>query len=167
MHIYRFISSHTVEEALLRKANQKRSLDDLVIQKGDFDWQTILKDDDERDGGALTRALGEFEDVEDARAAREAEKEEVELVGRDEVDFEDEGRLEKRASIVEEEGQQGDNTEPEYERGTDLVGGGVDHAGVGDREVGDEEDEEEGGTTVEYMFSFIRYDMDHFNTWSV
>ena len=31
VHIYRFISRHTVEEALLRKANQKRSLDDLVI----------------------------------------------------------------------------------------------------------------------------------------
>jgi hypothetical protein len=42
VHIYQFISQHTVEEAMLRKANQKRSLDDLVIQKGEFDWRSLL-----------------------------------------------------------------------------------------------------------------------------
>ena len=39
MHIYRFISETTIEEQLLRKANQKRALDDIVIQKGGFDWR--------------------------------------------------------------------------------------------------------------------------------
>src|ERR1700733_13028452 len=61
VHIYRFVSQHTVEEAMLRKANQKRSLDDIVIQKGEFDWRTLFNDE-----GALSKALGEFEDTEDA-----------------------------------------------------------------------------------------------------
>ncbi len=82
VHIFRFISKHTVEEALLRKANQKRSLDDLVIQKGEFDWRSLFRDE-----GALTKALGEFEDTEDAHAAAVAAREEVALVGADEADF--------------------------------------------------------------------------------
>ncbi|KAG8903550.1 swr1 complex component, partial [Tulasnella sp. 403] len=74
VHIYRFISSHTVEEAMLRKANQKRSLDDMVIQKGEFDWRKMLAD--ELDGGSggrkLEEALAVVEDKEDAEAARVA-----------------------------------------------------------------------------------------------
>ena len=80
VHIYRFISQHTVEEALLRKANQKRSLDDIVIQKGEFDWRTLFTEGGMTEG-ALTRALGEFEDAEDAQAARVAAQEEMELEG--------------------------------------------------------------------------------------
>ncbi|ODN80583.1 hypothetical protein L202_02775 [Cryptococcus amylolentus CBS 6039] len=40
VHIYRFVSSHTVEENMLRKAEQKRLLDKMVIQEGGFnnDW---------------------------------------------------------------------------------------------------------------------------------
>ncbi|WRT66592.1 uncharacterized protein IL334_003551 [Kwoniella shivajii] len=40
VHIYRFVSSHTVEENMLRKAEQKRLLDKMVIQQGSFnnDW---------------------------------------------------------------------------------------------------------------------------------
>ncbi|WWC89087.1 uncharacterized protein L201_004005 [Kwoniella dendrophila CBS 6074] len=40
VHIYRFVSSHTVEENMLKKANQKRLLDKMVIQQGEFnnDW---------------------------------------------------------------------------------------------------------------------------------
>ncbi|THH27831.1 hypothetical protein EUX98_g6363 [Antrodiella citrinella] len=147
VHIYRFISEHTVEEALLRKANQKRSLDDLVIQKGEFDWRTLLRDDHET---ALTRALGEFEDVEDARAAVEAAKEEVEIVGADEVDL--------TGDAVGDEGD--DEQQPILE-----ASAAPDVDGPADEE--DEEGEEDGGTTVEYMLAFIRYDMDYFNTWSV
>ncbi|OSX61706.1 hypothetical protein POSPLADRAFT_1046989 [Postia placenta MAD-698-R-SB12] len=75
VHIYRFISEHTVEEALLRKANQKRSLDNIVIQQGEFDWRSLFSDET-----ALTKALGEFEDSEDAHAAAVAASEEVALV---------------------------------------------------------------------------------------
>jgi helicase SWR1 len=39
------ISQYTVEEAMLRKANQKRSPDDLVIQKGEFDWRSLFGDE--------------------------------------------------------------------------------------------------------------------------
>ncbi|KAF8911616.1 P-loop containing nucleoside triphosphate hydrolase protein [Gymnopilus junonius] len=63
VHIYRFVSQYTVEEAMLRKANQKRSLDDIVIQRGDF------------------------EDAEDRHAADVAAREEFSLVGADEADF--------------------------------------------------------------------------------
>ncbi|WVQ99637.1 hypothetical protein IAU59_006776 [Kwoniella sp. CBS 9459] len=40
VHIYRFVSSHTVEENMLKKAEQKRLLDRMVIQEGGFnnDW---------------------------------------------------------------------------------------------------------------------------------
>jgi superfamily II DNA or RNA helicase len=36
VHIYRLITRHTIEENILKKANQKRELDDLVIQGGQF-----------------------------------------------------------------------------------------------------------------------------------
>jgi hypothetical protein len=36
VHIYRLITRHTIEENILKKANQKRELDDLVIQGGCF-----------------------------------------------------------------------------------------------------------------------------------
>ncbi|ORX35665.1 SNF2 family N-terminal domain-domain-containing protein [Kockovaella imperatae] len=50
VHIYRFVSSHTVEENMLKKANQKRLLDRVVIQEGEFttdffgkmDWRDVL-----------------------------------------------------------------------------------------------------------------------------
>ena len=50
VHIYRFVSNHTVEENMLKKANQKRLLDRVVIQEGDFtteffgkvDWRDML-----------------------------------------------------------------------------------------------------------------------------
>lgn len=32
VHIYRFVTESTIEENILRKAEQKRALDDLVIQ---------------------------------------------------------------------------------------------------------------------------------------
>ena len=36
VHIYRLVSEATVEENILRKANQKRLLDSVVIQSGQF-----------------------------------------------------------------------------------------------------------------------------------
>lgn len=153
VHIYRFVSQHTVEEALLRKANQKRSLDDIVIQKGEFDWRSLFGDE-----SALTSALGEFEDTEDARAAAIAAQEEVAIEGADEADF---GAQESATPVVPD--------------APDTVGGTVplpEQASVHDEEVeqidaGDEEEEEEGGTTVDYMLSFVRSDMDFFSEWRI
>jgi helicase SWR1 len=104
VHIYRFVSEHTIEANILRKANQKRMLDDVVIQEGDFttDYfnkpsvKDALDDDDglgETDaeasaamdrvlgggttgkGGLSAKILEQAEDQEDITAAKVAEKE--------------------------------------------------------------------------------------------
>ncbi|KAF9306071.1 swr1 complex component [Mortierella antarctica] len=54
VHIYRFVSEFTIEENMLKKANQKRMLDNVVIQEGGFttdyfqkmDWRDMLGEDD-------------------------------------------------------------------------------------------------------------------------
>lgn len=52
---------------MLRKANQKRSLEDIVVRQGEFDWRKIMVSDLQ-----LEQALEQVEDVEDAQAARNA-----------------------------------------------------------------------------------------------
>lgn len=52
---------------MLRKANQKRSLDDMVIRDGEFDWRKVLISDIQ-----MEQALEQVEDAEDAQAARNA-----------------------------------------------------------------------------------------------
>lgn len=139
VHIYRFVSQHTVEEALLRKANQKRSLDDLVIQKGQFDWRSLFNDE-----VALTKALGEFEDTEDARAAAIATREEVEMGGADEADFGGDIELlpvTKEVDVALPDTSAGADGEPE------------------------EPEEEEGGTIAEYMVAFVTRDYEYFKEW--
>lgn len=99
VHIYRFVSEHTIESNILKKANQKRHLDSLVIQKGDFttDYFTKLsvKDllgSDSIDGldnnqpmlsengtidcsKNLEKLLAHAEDDDDVKAAKSAMKE--------------------------------------------------------------------------------------------
>ncbi|KAG0455303.1 hypothetical protein HPP92_024595 [Vanilla planifolia] len=43
VHIYRLISVSTIEENILKKANQKRMLDDLVIQSGSYNTEFFKK----------------------------------------------------------------------------------------------------------------------------
>ncbi|PKA63188.1 DNA helicase INO80 [Apostasia shenzhenica] len=43
VHIYRLISESTIEENILKKANQKRMLDDLVIQSGSYNIDFFKK----------------------------------------------------------------------------------------------------------------------------
>ncbi|XP_059662554.1 protein PHOTOPERIOD-INDEPENDENT EARLY FLOWERING 1 isoform X2 [Cornus florida] len=43
VHIYRLISDSTIEENILKKANQKRALDDLVIQSGGYNTDFFKK----------------------------------------------------------------------------------------------------------------------------
>lgn len=109
VHIYRFVSEYTIESNILRKANQKRMLDDVIIQEGEFttDYFTKLRDaqveeTDERDGqdeasAAMDRVLGnrvaggnrafeQAEDKEDIDAAKNAQKE---LEHADDGDFEE------------------------------------------------------------------------------
>lgn len=98
VHIYRLVSEYTIEANILRKANQKRMLDDVVIQEGEFttDYfnnmsvKDIIGDEalDDRDAdanAAMDRVLGggrgtgrvfeAVEDKEDIFAAKEAERE--------------------------------------------------------------------------------------------
>jgi len=102
VNIYRLVSEHTIEANILRKANQKRMLDDVVIQEGDFttDYfnkisvrdvlgeQSDLLDGDAAANAAMDRVLGgpetntkdilaQAEDREDVIAARVAEREVV------------------------------------------------------------------------------------------
>ncbi|KAI4143619.1 MAG: hypothetical protein LQ340_006936 [Diploschistes diacapsis] len=112
VHIYRFVSEHTIEANILRKSNQKRLLDDVIIQEGDFTTDFLnkqpnprdmfedeaLRDADAEASAAFDRVLGignnagedpgkifeQAEDREDVAAARTAEKE---VVKADEEDF--------------------------------------------------------------------------------
>ncbi|KAI9682181.1 MAG: swr1 complex component [Caeruleum heppii] len=113
VHIYRFVSEYTIESNILRKANQKRMLDDVVIQEGEFTTDYFNKlsvrdmlgddvsamDGDTAASAAMDRVLGggaegpgvgrvleQVEDREDIVAAKVAEKE---LVHTDEADFEE------------------------------------------------------------------------------
>ena len=153
MHIYRFVSAHTVEEALLRKANQKRTLDNIVIQKGEFDWRSLFSTEGEKE---LTRALGEVEDEADAAAAAAATREEVDLIGEDERDFGAEGGVDKSEAkhVAFEDTPADDEVAVEEDPETQVVE---------EQDAGDED--EEGGTTVDYMLNFVRSDMEHFADW--
>lgn len=111
VHIYRLVSEYTIESNILRKANQKRMLDDVVIQEGDFttDYAEKLDINKVLEGGGLAegndeasaamdrvldaratrtpRAFEQAEDEEDIDAAKHAEQE-LEHV-RDDEDFEE------------------------------------------------------------------------------
>ena len=112
VHIYRFVSEYTIEANILRKANQKRMLDDVIIQEGDFTTEYFNKPDikdafdseslhegDAEASAAMDRVLGAgsgrgklsgqifetAEDKEDIAAAKVAEKE---LIA-DDADFDE------------------------------------------------------------------------------
>ena len=106
VHIYRFVSEYTIEANILRKANQKRMLDDVIIQEGDFTTDYFYKADlkdavhDDEASAAMDRVLGagaghgrlqgqifeHAEDKEDIAAAKVAEKE---MVQTDDADFDE------------------------------------------------------------------------------
>lgn len=99
VHIYRFVSESTIESNILKKANQKRQLDNVVIQEGDFTTDylgkfsvrdlvndtSIISDLSDKPIGENVNAdlLAQAEDEADRNAAKEAMKE----VAVDEEDF--------------------------------------------------------------------------------
>ncbi|KAL9127237.1 MAG: hypothetical protein Q9175_007779 [Cornicularia normoerica] len=112
VHIYRLVSEYTIEANILRKANQKRMLDDVVIQEGEFttDYfnnisvKDMIGDEalDDRDAdanAAMDRVLGggrgsgrvfeAVEDQEDIAAAKEAEKE----IANEAIEFDEKGAV--------------------------------------------------------------------------
>lgn len=139
---------------MLRKANQKRSLDDIVIQQGEFDWRSLFGSDEE--GGttvAIQKALVEFEDFEDAHAAKVAASEEAALEGEDKADFAD-----LAAPIVDQQPVEtsGGDIEPIRYASADV-----------ERAPSVVDNDDEGGTTVDYMLSFVKSDMDFFRDWKL
>ncbi|EDO18657.1 hypothetical protein Kpol_1055p13 [Vanderwaltozyma polyspora DSM 70294] len=101
VHIYRFVSEHTIESNILKKANQKRQLDNVIIQKGQFttdyfsklsvrdllgadatenivnDDKPLLEEGEDatKDPRSLEKMLAQAEDEDDIRAANMAMKE--------------------------------------------------------------------------------------------
>ncbi|CCH58131.1 hypothetical protein TBLA_0A03310 [Henningerozyma blattae CBS 6284] len=127
VHIYRFVSDHTIESNILKKANQKRELDNVIIQKGEFttdyftklsvrellgneatqgivnDDKPILQEDKgERD---VEKLLAQAEDEADVKAANLAMKEYDDI---DQEDFVDE------QPVVKEDEYEGTNHVEEY-----------------------------------------------------
>ncbi|KAK3808435.1 MAG: SNF2 family N-terminal domain-containing protein [Benniella sp.] len=115
VHIYRFVSEFTIEENMLKKANQKRMLDNVVIQEGGFttdffqkmDWRDMLGEEDlakigdlgttnmdeEQEpsvvqGAELEQALAAAEDENDVLAMQQAKHE---MEGVDVNDFSEAG----------------------------------------------------------------------------
>ena len=111
--------------------------------------------------GALTRALGEFEDAEDAQAARVAAQEEMELEDEDAEDFGNEGRAEVRIAQPEHKAEVVEAPMQVSERALegDAEAAGVDAEGEGEGE----EEEEEGRTVDDYMIDFVKADPEFFN----
>lgn len=101
---------------MLRKANQKRSLDEIVIQKGEFDWRSLF--DSEQD---MARALAGVEDADDARAAQVATREAREVEGLDDLDFGYEPREELEPEGGQDEGEVDGEEEGEGETAQDYM----------------------------------------------
>ncbi|KAF1812139.1 hypothetical protein P152DRAFT_458548 [Eremomyces bilateralis CBS 781.70] len=104
VHIYRFVSEYTIEANILRKSNQKRLLDDIIIQKGEFTtdyfnrvtYRDALPDlgDDAEASAAMDKVLGDvtglgqvFESVEDREDAVAAKTATNEMQHIDAADF--------------------------------------------------------------------------------
>lgn len=132
---------------MLRKANQKRSLDDLVIQKGDFDWQNFFRAEGGSSPVALQKALMEFEDIEDANAAKIAANEEAAVEGEERAEFAD-GEAMTPGQVMLGPAESGLNTpRPAIE-------------GEGEAEA----EGEEGETVTDYMLRVVRADLEYFRT---
>ncbi|KAK9472162.1 SNF2 family N-terminal domain-containing protein [Dipodascopsis tothii] len=165
VHIYRLVSEYTIESNILRKANQKRMLDDVVIQEGDFttDYfsktsidamlgrETTLSDDSgvQSDAGKdrksdLEKQLALVEDDDDAAAASVALKE----VNVDTVDFAEDGPpLNSRDDSRRESSAIDNSLEVDHENSTvemDVLG-----------KPGDEGDDDGIGSVDDYMIRFI------------
>ena len=102
VHIYRLITEHTIEENILLKANQKRHLNKLSVEDGQFTVTAMLESfnqivgdtsgpsqgntgDNARSEAEIADAMAAVEDESDILAAKRAEKEaKAELVEFDE-----------------------------------------------------------------------------------
>lgn len=133
VHIYRLVSEHTIEANILRKANQKQMLDDVVIQEGEFttdyfnklsvrdvvdnNGEVHVNEDDVAANAAMDRILGGPAAATPANVGRVLEQAE---------DTEDV----QAARLAEKEIQQ-DDADFNDQRATPGVGSGVSSARQG------------------------------------
>lgn len=85
VHIYRLITEHTIEENILLKANQKRQLNKLSVEDGQFTVAAMLQSFNQivgdqvpvakGSGAEIAQAMAAVEDESDILAAKRAEKE--------------------------------------------------------------------------------------------
>lgn len=182
VHVYRFVSQHTVEEAMQLRASQKRLLDTLVIQKGGFDWQELFNPGDRGEqmtsdlgqellgkvgSVAMARAMQEFDEEEDRTAAERAEREEREQSGWDGEDM-DMGNETKTVGEEHFSNAQDGNVwgEPHIEVSPAGPAGSLDdtvpHVEMGAEQNPGPLEDKEPRTTQEYMISFAERDLDFF-----
>lgn len=147
---------------MLRKANQKRSLDDLVIQKGQFDWRSLFGQVEQvMEGEGFTRALEDFADQEDVYAAKVAAEEAGELEGADQADFgEDSQAVATSHKVSMEDMLPVTTVEPVKESEQD--GPETEQVVMADEADGEEQ---EPGATADYMVAYVRYEYDFFKEW--
>lgn len=182
VHIYRFVSEYTIEANILKKSNQKRMLDDVIIQEGEFTTDyfnkvsvhDMLTDDPallDRDieasaamdfvlgvqggGTVVGKELEQAEDQEDIAAARTAEKE---MVQTDAADF-DEKALTNGATPKA--------SRPSTPRGTVPLASGLDiqeivpitPGAVISPNIDQDSDHDEVGGVEEYMLRFVEQEL--------
>lgn len=116
VHIYRLISEHTIEENILKKAKQKRALDDLVIQSGEYNTEFFKKLDPMElfaghgkarevavSNADVEAALKHAEDEADYMALKRVEQEEAV----DNQEFTEEAKPEDDELLNDEDGDHG------------------------------------------------------------
>lgn len=140
VHIYRLVSTNTIEENILRKGDQKRQLDFLAIQSGGFNTEILAKFSPAellKGGGEgpseeeIKAAMRSVEDDSDAAAAAAVELE----VAAERLEFTaDEAAA---AKMAQEEGGGGKEEEGKEEEGGKEEGG--------KEEEGEEEQEADKG----------------------
>lgn len=133
VHIYRFVSEHTIESNILRKANQKRQLDNVVIQEGDFTTDYFgkfsvrdlvtegeaadLPDKPLLDGNIDENALMAAEDEDDRKAASAAMKE----TAVDDEDFNEEAASASQTPGPDKEKNRTGGDDMDYEEGVGHI----------------------------------------------
>lgn len=179
VHIYRFVSEATIEENMLKKADQKRLLDSVVVGGGDFtterlkrgDWRDMLDDGGKTlagvavggGGGDEDEAAGAIAEVEDEedRVAAEAAREEMVALDDAVTDFRDETRAE-HGGQGEQGAQDGQGEQDEGKEEGQADG----EAGVDQQHEAEEGAEEDGdeGTVDDYMLRFVERDWAFFTS---
>eukprot|EP00958_Prasinococcus_capsulatus_P028547 scaffold6922_cov363-Prasinococcus_capsulatus_cf.AAC.5 len=118
VHIYRLVTENTIEENILKKANQKRALDDLVIQDGEFNTD-FLKGLDMPDlvGKGKSSSVGgqkmTVEDVEAAMATMEDETDAAARAAAEKEAREEEAEFTEDPPPAEEGAEEEDEGDPD------------------------------------------------------